>query len=838
MSELRVHMVGNAHLDPAWMWTWDEGMEAFIATVRSALDRIDETPGFIFTCSSAAHYRWIEDVQPALFERIRSAVASRRWEIVGGWWVQADCNIPSGEGFVRQALIGQRYFMSRFGRMATTGYSPDAFGHNRGLPQLLARAGMTGYIYCRPDPNELALPSPLLEWRSPDGSSVLAYRVPYHYNMYETSVPKKVRDLAVAFAASSPLANGRLDDFGDSWCLFYGVGNHGGGPTREHLAEIGAFDADPAAPDVAFSSPDRFFEDVRADAAVRTIPAWNDDLQIDSPGCYSAHSLIKRLNRQSEHSLLAAESLSSIASLLFGAEYPHDELTRAWEDVCFNHFHDIICGVATREALDDAIDSYGAALSSAKRAIRYAIQRIALAIDTTGDGQTILIVNPHAFAHRANVRFELWHDIDKQLWSKPVDITITDDDGVEVASQTGFTSGKIGRDRIAVTFAAEVPALGWRCYRAHYGTKPAHNSSFPGRAEATMLQNDHLRLSVDAASGAIRVTMLAWHGEQRICDRAAIALVVDDPTDTWGHGVERFDNVIGAFANAQVSLVASGPAFATIRVRSHHGASWIQQDFTLGAGSDAIDVDVSVMWTEQHRMLKLSFPTTIEHAKTHAESAYAVTTKACDGRELPCGTWCGVSGEVDAPAIAIVSDAKHAYSCDVVDGRAELRLSVLRSPSYATHDPHPFNADENLDFVDQGVQRFRYRLVPMPNGLDTARLSREGAAICTPVIAHLESAHEAIATAVGRAFEGISVKPENVRATVIKRAEDSDGWIVRLHECAGKSCDAVVELPSMKTRFECAMGASEVRTFRIDSTAVAEVSLVEYEIPEPRSDAD
>src|SRR5688500_16970284 len=145
-------MVGNAHLDPAWMWTWDEGMEAFLATVRSALDRIDETPEFIFTCSSAAHYEWIEEVEPALFDRVRAAVASGHWSIVGGWWVQADCNIPSGEGFVRQAQLGQRYFLDRFGHTARTGYSPDAFGHNLGLPQLLARSGMSGYIFCRPDP--------------------------------------------------------------------------------------------------------------------------------------------------------------------------------------------------------------------------------------------------------------------------------------------------------------------------------------------------------------------------------------------------------------------------------------------------------------------------------------------------------------------------------------------------------------------------------------------------------------------------------------------------------------------------------------------------------------
>src|SRR5688500_7123593 len=182
-----LHLIGNAHLDPAWMWEWGEGMEAFIATCRSALERMEENERVVFTCSSAAHYHWVERAEPEMFEAIRQRVVEGRWEIVGGWWTQADCNLPSGEGFLRQAELGQRYFVERFGRPATIGYSPDAFGHCAGLPQLLRAGGLHSYIFCRPDPTELALPSPLFSWLSPDGSAVTAYRVPFHYNMYQTT---------------------------------------------------------------------------------------------------------------------------------------------------------------------------------------------------------------------------------------------------------------------------------------------------------------------------------------------------------------------------------------------------------------------------------------------------------------------------------------------------------------------------------------------------------------------------------------------------------------------------------------------------------------------------
>jgi alpha-mannosidase len=822
MSTLRIHMVGNAHLDPAWMWTWDEGMEAFLATCRAALDRMEETPGFVFTCSAAAAYRWIEEVEPELFERIREEVAAGTWTIVGGWWLQADCNLPSGEGFVRQALLGQRYFLSRFGRAARTGYSPDAFGHSLGLPQLLARSGMSSYIFCRPDPTELALPSPLLDWRSPNGSSVLAYRVPYHYNMYETTVPKKVGDLVEAMQSPTPLAtDGALERFGTTWALFYGVGNHGGGPTREHIEQIVAIDEDSLRPELVFSDPDRFFAEVAAEREGRDVPVWSEDLQIDAPGCYSAHSEIKRLNRSSENLLVASEALSSMATALAGADYPLAELSTAWEHVCCNHFHDIICGVAIREALDDAIGEYGAALTAARRASRYAAQRIARSIDTTGAGQALIVFNTHAWRIDECVRFELWHDIDKSLWSEPVDVRITDDEGIEIPCQLGFTSGKIGRDRIAVTFPASVPALGWRTYRVFYGDRSRLPQEFPGTATDTLLENEHLRLELSSETGAIASLLLKQTGRSIIHD-GAIGLVIDDPSDTWGHGVESFEEVVGRFAEAEVRLVESGPTHATIRARSHFGASWIQQDFRLAAGARTIDVDVKIFWAEQYRMLKLAFPTSIERPTSYAESAHAITPKPCDGRERPCGRWCAVAG-TDGPALAIVTDSRHGYSCN--DG--ELRLSVLRSPSYATHVPHPKHPDEDLDFLDQGIQRFRYRIIPLAERLDGARLTREGSSLCAPPMPHLESSHTAADVDLARIFEGIRVEPSSVLTTVVKRAEEDDGWIVRLFEASGAACEARVELPLLGARWQVAMAPHDVRTFHVRSWQVEEVDLVE-----------
>lgn len=825
-----VHMVGNAHLDPAWMWSWGEGMEAFLATCRAALERMEETPEFIFTCSSAAHYRWVEEVEPELFTKIQQRVAEGRWAIVGGWWVQADCNLPSAEGFVRQAVLGQHYFFQKFGKIARVGYSPDAFGHVLGLPQLLARSGMVGYIFCRPDPTELSLPSPFIRWHSPDGSCLLGYRVPFHYNMYESSVPKKVTDLMEAFNAASSLSNPptALRDFGNTWCLFYGVGNHGGGPTKEHIHQIIQIAKDAQMPDLLFSNPEHFFDSVTANwqAGNSSIPNWHDDLQLNAPGCYTAHSEIKKMNRQSEHLLMQAELLSSLATLLQGAEYPVAELRSAWENVCFNHFHDILCGVAIREALEEATEMYGQALHTARKATRYAIQRIARTINTNGDGQAVFIFNRHSWQLQEPVTVELWHDIDKSLWSQQIQVCVRDTEGNDLPCQLGFTSGKIGKDRIAITFPSDVPAFGWRLYRLFYGQPSpdaATGSVVTEQEDVIQIENPYLRISISARNGCL--TEL-YHKQSKIHfveGAAACGVVISDRSDTWGHGVTAFDDVIGIFNDAEVSIVENGPTHVTVRSLTRFGASWLQQDIQLFHHAPQVSVSVKLFWAEQYRMLKLSFPTTFTNPTSLAETAGVVTRKPADGTERPCGIWfaaCGTVGTTDA-TLGIATDAKHGFSL-TPDG--DLRMSVVRSPAYALHIPHPFHPDEDLDFLDQGIQRFQYILRPIVGANASEQLAKAGAVLNAPLLPHLESAHGGTKDWTK---QGIEIGAANVVATVLKRSEKNDGWVVRLHETAGIATETTVHLLVAHISWKAKLYPYQLSTWLLRNGEATEVNLIE-----------
>ena len=267
-----LHMIGNAHIDPVWLWQWQEGFHEVKATFRSALDRMKEYPDFKFVASSAVFYEWVEQSDPAMFAEIQQRVAEGRWSIVGGWWVEPDCNIPSGESFARHGLYAQRYFKEKFGVTARTGFNVDSFGHAGTLPQILKKSGIDYYVFLRPMPHEKGLPSRLFWWQSDDCSRVLAYRIPFEYLSWGKDVEIHARRCA-----------GEMKEPVDEFMCFYGVGNHGGGPTIANLESIRCLDADPDFPTrTVFSTPEEFF--CAAEMKGWPLPVVQNELQHHASG--------------------------------------------------------------------------------------------------------------------------------------------------------------------------------------------------------------------------------------------------------------------------------------------------------------------------------------------------------------------------------------------------------------------------------------------------------------------------------------------------------------------------------------------------------------------------
>jgi alpha-mannosidase len=325
MKTKKLHMIGNAHIDPVWLWPWQEGFHEVKATFHAALERMKEYDDFFFVASSAAFYEWVEQSDPFLFAQIQQQVKEGRWGIVGGWWVEPDCNIPAGESFVRHSLYGQRYFSEKFGVTAVTGFNVDSFGHSGVLPQILKKSGIDYYVFLRPGPHEKKLPSRLFWWQSADGARLMAFQIPYNYESWGKELDTQVRR-----------SLGEMPEAIDEFMCFYGVGDHGGGPTIANLDSIHRLDAAADFPAQAVCSrPETFFQSVVAKGW--SLPTVSGELQHHASGCYAAHSGVKRWNRLAENRLMAAEKWSIAAQWNNAQPYPQD-FGRAWKSVLFNQF--------------------------------------------------------------------------------------------------------------------------------------------------------------------------------------------------------------------------------------------------------------------------------------------------------------------------------------------------------------------------------------------------------------------------------------------------------------------------------------------------------------------
>jgi alpha-mannosidase len=815
----KLHMIGNAHIDPVWLWQWQEGFHEVHATFRSTLDRMKEYPDFIFVASSAAFYEWVEESDSAMFAEIQQRVVEGRWGIVGGWWVEPDCNIPAGESFVRHSLYGQRYFKEKFGVIARTGFNVDSFGHAGTLPQILKKSGIDYYVFLRPMPHEKGLPSRLFWWQSDDGSSVLTFRIPFEYLSWGKDVEIHARRCA-----------DEMKEPVDEFMCFYGVGNHGGGPTITNIESIQRLDADPEFPvNLIFSTPEAFFQ--AAESKNWPIPLVQSELQHHASGCYAAHSGIKRWNRIAENRLLAAEKLCVTATVLWREEPPEPaifypaEFGRAWKDVLFNQFHDIMAGTSLEAAYDDARDAYGEALVIANRALNHATQSIAWKINIPANENVrpLVVFNPLTWPVRANVEIE-----SSRL--KPQNV-LMDESGNVIPHQGVQSTTTAGRDRLC--FTADLPALGYRTYRLLLSTETVQNDPTRVTLQASdnVLESSRFRLEFDPMTGCIASLRDKQQDVEVFSGPAALPVVLDDPADTWGHNVFKWDQVIGQFQADSVRLVEHGPVRWVIRVTGQYGSSKLVQDFVMYPDREQIDVSVMVDWHEQLKMLKLRFPVNVKFMKVTYEIPYGHTERFANGEEEPGQSWVDVSGisrDKEIPyGFSLLNDGKYSLDVNVRD----IGLTLLRSPAYAHHIPAVLEPNGHYSFIDQGIQHFQYTLFPHAGSWENAGTVRRAAELNQPPIAMFATFHPEGTLPQTDSF--LTVEPENVMVTVLKQAENGDGFVLRAFETSGAAAHAFIRLPKLERVIKADFGPNEIKTFLIPRDpmqGIIETNLLEWPI--------
>lgn len=813
-----IKLIGNAHLDPIWLWRWQEGCGEVLQTFRSALDRLKEYNDFVFTCSSAAYYKWVEDIDPAMFEEIRVMVKKGRWVPVNGWWVQPDCNMPSGESFARQALYSQLYYYEKFGKICNVGYNVDSFGHNGMLPQLLKKGGMNAYVMMRPGMHENdEIPENLFWWDSADGSRIMTYRIPDGYGAHgKESLDRQIEDL-----------NNRAEKTGHGMMLFYGVGNHGGGPTKGDIEYLKANLEREGYNDLEFSSPEGYFED--ALAQFLDIPSRSDDLQHHASGCYSATSLIKALNRKAENILAAAEKWDTISSVVTDSKPQTKQFEDAWRKVCFNQFHDIMCGCSIMEAYEDVKESEGYAMSIASEAYNNAVLRIARKVDTWLDGvsepvletrhytgadnnfpRPVIVFNPHSY------------DVEMPVFMYHPSKAVTDSEGNEVLFQN-IRSSRSNDEHLDTLFMAKVPAFGYATYWLEKDDVKAEKEL--SGEENFFMENEYVCVELDKQTGYIKSLVNKETGDEYAGDNfLAIPTVInDDKTDTWAHNVFKFHDIKGFMELQSIERVENGALRSVIRTKHKFGESYLTQDFILAKGQRTIKVNCKAMWQEKFTILKFAFPVGGKDEISTYEIPCGYIKRPCNGEEEPALNWADLTVTKDGKrmGISVMSDSKYSYDCP----GSELRLTALRNVIFADHYSYRPAADFN--FTDEGLNRFSYGIYVHGGEAESSDIVKEAHLFNNNLVAVPESYHKG---ELPQKNCFLYTNADNVLITALKRCEDGSGdLVIRLYETKGiESTRCYIMSKLIDNGFWFDIGKHEIKTFRVDHNLnVKETNLLE-----------
>jgi alpha-mannosidase len=757
---------------------------------------MNEYPAYTYTQSAAAYSEWMCEKYPAICQEIQERVKQGRWEMVGGMWIEPDLNMPDGESLVRQLLIGKRYFHDQFGVDVRIGWNPDSFGYNWQLPQIYKKSGVDYFVTQKMDWNDTNhLPFKLFWWESPDGSKVLTY-FPHDYDLGIEPV-MLAKDVTQAWKRNPGLPE---------MMHLFGIGDHGGGPTRAML-DAGVRWTDPkmAYPKTFFGVAQGYFSDVEGKldtahspvwnyqsiakgsatlpdppAGMVSIPTWNDELYFEyHRGVFTTQANHKRNMRESEVWMLDAEKYSSLA-WLSGQSYPTASLNEAWKKVLFNQFHDLAAGSGIGILYKEAQRDYDMVRLITSEASSAALTNIAARVDTRSSAGAVpvLVFNSLAWTRKDLV------EVAVQMPAGLKDgVSVLDSQNHPVPSQVLSTDASTSTAHLLLE-PDSVPSLGYTLLRAAPGRR-----DFPTDLSAhdLTLENTALRVVVDPKSGCITSLYDKRSKFESIaagaCGNELIAFH-DNPKqyDAWNIDSDFEKSFTRLDSADSVQLVESGPLRATIRITRTWQQSKFVQDIRLYAGLDRVDVMNDIDWHETHILLKAAFPL----AASSAQATYEIPYGSVERPTTRNNSWESAKFEVPALRWADLGDSAHGFSLineskygyDAKDN--VLRISLLRSPTWPDAE------------ADRGHHHFAYSLYPHAGDWKQALTVRRGYEFNSKLTAVAVNQHVG-SSPTHNSF--VSADQDNIVVTALKKAEDGDALLLRFYEWAGKASEVHFTLP-------------------------------------------
>ncbi|TSA30915.1 MAG: alpha-mannosidase, partial [Porphyromonadaceae bacterium] len=765
-----IYVTGHAHMDMNWLWPCNESVKMFHDNFRQVIAFMERFPDYRMLQSQATIYQHIEQIDSPLFEKVKKYVAEGRFELAGGMWTEGDCNLTGGEALCRSFLLGQKYFLDRFGKMALVGWLPDNFGHISQFPQLLKLAGLDYYYFHRCVP----FIGPFW-WTGPDSSKVLCF-TNYTYNGEITPGLKN------EVSRISPVTHKMLHPTG--------IGDHGGGPTLKNIEMVHQLDATPRFPSIKFASAESFFE--ATEKMPVTLPVHRGEMQFIFEGCYTSVAEIKENTRKSEQSMYAAELLSSLR-WLSGDPYPAGDLKSLWETVAFNQFHDILPGSAIYETYQDAVADHKMVQKKALSIFESDFRRLADEIAfKTGAGQPVVALNLQPRSGRVLVQAEIyshekpatanlssWGDYYEYAHVKPATgnrvATMMVRDGFGRSYPAQIIGGKEFPPGFRTTVEFVVDSMPAGGYKSFYADASVPGSSVEEIPEKDgVFGTDYFMIRMDLKTGDIIGLKDKRTGKEYVSangrlNRLRIWMEAPNGMNAWTIGETK--EILDITDIVSVAITERGPVRATVEVVKKWGRSKFIQRTYIYKSYPRIDFDLEVHWFETGDgvnpapFLKATFDLAMDNPSFYSQVPFDVISRAINGQEVPAQQWVDVSDGRDG--MALLNRTKFGHSYD----KGQLRLSLLR----ATYSPDLY--------PNMGINHIQYSLFPHTGDWKNG-VWAEGENFNVPVYAAEPPSLALAKTHSTRPENGslLAVSPAEVVMSGIKQAEDGKNLIIRLAE--------------------------------------------------------
>ena len=804
-------------MDPVWQWTWDEGLSAALSTFRIAADFCEEFDGFVFNHNEALLYEWVEEYDPDLFARIKRLVESGKWHIMGGWYLQPDCNMPSGESMLRQILAGRRYFQKKFGKAPSTAINFDPFGHSRGMVQILAKCGFDSYIVTRPSREVCPVPAEDFMWVGYEGSEVAVHIANEGYNSLLGNATGKIRAVVSTHENNDPVL------------VLWGVGNHGGGPSRSDLRQIAELkkEWESQGTELIHSTPEAFF----AAMDKSRLPRFAAGLNPSMVGCYTSQVRIKQKHRLLENMLCQTEKMMASAELMTAFRGDWKKVEEAEKLLLFSEFHDILPGSSIERVEEESLRmlDHGIDLLQTQRMKAFTAFASKQSRQTEGD-IPVVVYNPHPYPVSTVVECEF--NLADQNWSDSRTVFTVACGGKSVPSQVEKEGSNIPLDwRKKVTFYAELKPFSTAVYACTPRLVPAE--SLKRNSEPVFeLVGRHSSLCIDPQTGCI--SSYQAEGIEQLLAGSGKLLVMRDNCDPWGMTVTSFRDVCGAFRLATreeagraaglykglspITLVEDGDVRSVVEALMVYESSVAVVRYTLNKMTSDVGVSVRLRFMEPDRAVKLSLIPAFSATKVIGQTVFGSEELKTDGSENVSQKWLAATD--GKQTLSVLNTGS--YGSDFCDG--ELRLTLLRTSAYTAHpvgDRQILPQDRFLPRIDIGERQFDFVINGGTFEERMMSVEREAAILNEPPYAV-----NFFPSGAGNENES-ALSTDNSVLVLSSFRRNENGYIVRFFNPTETVQEAEIKIPPLAICAKERFSPYEVRTFLTKDGELEELTMDE-----------